>query len=95
MHPKRANGKKLKGRHILKDREGEEEAQRCPAWEQQPAGSALKQGHRAAVLPGVASLSRMWAGRVSAAPNVGCRARGYKVKPNQTLYAEAPGKLKL
>lgn len=25
MHPKRANGKKLKGRHILKDREGEGE----------------------------------------------------------------------
>lgn len=62
---------------------------------QHHAGSALRQVPGAALLPGMASLSRIWAGRVSAAPNVGWRARGYKVKPSQKLYAEAPGKLKL
>lgn len=93
VHPERVNGKKFKGKHIWKVSEEEQEVQRCPGGEQHRAGSALQQVHGAAVLPGMASLSRMWAGRVSAAPNVCWRARGYKVKPNQKLYAEAPGKL--
>lgn len=52
MHPKRANGKKLKGRHIRKDREGEGELRgalpgAAACWLSAEAGAG------AAVAPGV------------------------------------------
>lgn len=59
--------------------------------EQHCAGSALKQGHSIAVLPGMASCDQDVGRNSVSCSRCGLEGLGYKVKPNEKVYAEAPG----